>query len=272
MKSLLGFFALLAASGLSAAPVSVTCGSPYSTQTVTTDAGFTSASCTSFNGDFSESRAAANAQVTLNLASIGADWSTLRTEQSDVAVQGRPGPGQGSGPGIEAHSLIHYSNLLTTTGLVRAGYLQLQFSGSVGYIYDGTSAITSGIVNPDLNSPLPPFTCAEYDGCTGNAFLAHNQMIPFTLGQAFTIEANGYFDTYAYGNDGFSGGSSQSNYNFRFLEADGLTAVEVSQAPEPSTWLLLAAPLLAGLLRSHAARKSSKQGSGSESLGSQAEQ
>jgi hypothetical protein len=228
MKALLGFFALLAASGLSAAPVSVTCGSPYSTQPVTADAGFTSASCTSFNGGFSEPPAAANAQVVLSLADNGADWSNLRTEQSGVAVQGRPASGQGSGPGTEAHMLINYSNLLTTAGPLRAGYLQLQFSGSVGYIYDGTSAITSGIVNPNLNSPLPQFTCAEYGGCTGSAFLAHNPMIPFTLGQAFIIEANGYFDTYAYGNDGFSGGSSQSNYNFRFLEADGLTAVEVS--------------------------------------------
>ncbi len=248
MKVLISFLALLTASSLFAAPVSVSCGSPYSSQPVTTDAGSSSVSCGSFTGNSLQAHANAQAQVILSLSGDGTGWSTLRTEQSAVTVQGRPGPGQGSGPGTEAHTRIDYSTLLTTAGPLRAGYIQLQFSGSVDYIYDGTSAITSGIVNTNPNSSLPQFTCSEYGGCTGNSFLARRSMIPFVLGQAFTIEANGYFDNYAYGNDGFSGGSSQSNYQFRFLEADSLTPVGVSPAPEPSTWLLLAAPLAIGFV------------------------
>ena len=246
MRTPLVFFALLTSSGLFAAPVSVTCGSLV--QSITTDTGLTSASCASSTGSFFGPHATANAQVILNLAGNGANWSTLTTEQSGVAIQGLPGPGQGSGPGTEVHARINYSDLLTTAGPIRPGYLQLQFSGSVSYIYDGSGAITTGIVNINPNSSLPQFTCEEYGGCTGNAFLQHNLLIPFTLGKAFTIEASGYFDAYAYCNDGISGGSAESNYQFRFLEADGTTAVEVSQAPEPSTCLLLAVPFCAGLV------------------------
>jgi hypothetical protein len=56
-----------------------------------------------------------------------------------------------------------------------------------------------------------------------------------TLGTGFLLEADGATTNWAAAFDAFSGGYLRTVYDFRFLEADGITPVAVSEAPEPLT-------------------------------------
>jgi len=109
--------------------------------------------------------------------------------------------------------------------------------GSGAGFYDGGATMTSGV---SLGSAAPyqtEITCyANSNYCTpGTSYYTFNSPIPVTLGTAFTLEANGGTTNWASGFDGRSGGSLNTVFQFRFLEADGVTPVGVSQAPEPVT-------------------------------------
>jgi hypothetical protein len=148
---------------------------------------------------------------------------------------------------------IAYSQTLVTAGTMRSGYVQLEAYGSGASFYDGGASMTSGLrinTDPYNGSPATEFTCVS------SSELLHSGQRILRLSllayssdtgiNALTIEANGSTVNYASYLDGASGGSLSTTYNFRFLEADGLTPVTVTTAPEPVTYGLMGAALLLG--------------------------
>ncbi len=238
MKLLLpATFLMIGSALLYSAPVSVTCGAPL-TSSVTSDSSL-SATCTSFtNGhSYSGGGATASASVVLQLAANAANFSSLVTSQSANAQQAPRQSQDLFGAAAQTSIAINYSTTLVTGGPVRSGFLQIEAYGSGASFYDGGATMTSGIVPASGSAYQTEITCyANSSYCTpGTAYYLYNSLIPVTLGTAFTLEANGETTNWAAGFDGFSGGSLGTTYDFRFLEADGTTAVAVSQAPEPVT-------------------------------------
>ena len=253
MKGFSLFLFLAASAAVSGTPVvSVTCMPPLSAA-VSSSVTATSATCNSFgNGVSSAGGASASGQVNLLLAANAADFSSLSTYQYANAQQAVPqGPGGAVGAGATSSVTIAYSQTLVTAGTMRSGYVQLEAYGSGASFYDGGAFMTSGLTintNPFTGSPVTEFACVSIlSFCTpGSAYYDYHSLIPVTLGSMLTIEANGGTVNYASFLDGASGGSLSTTYNFRFLEADGLTPVTVTTAPEPVTYGLMGAALLLG--------------------------
>lgn len=231
-------FTTIASAVVYGAPISVTCVAPLSSNITSNSA--SAASCTSLTNGYSYAGGGANAtaNVLLQLAGNGADFSSLSTYQTAYAQQApRQSPSDLFGPAAGSSVAISYSSTLSTGGPVRSGYLQIEAYGVGASFYDGGATMTSGII---LNAATPygtEVTCySNSASCTpGFGYYSHNSLIPVTLGTSFVIEANGRTTNSASGFDGLSGGSLGTHYNFRFLEADGVTGVQVSQAPEPLT-------------------------------------
>src|SRR5712671_6756557 len=148
MKTLLSATLLTIASAvLYAAPVSVTCGAPLSSS-ITSDSA-SAASCTSFTNGYSYSGggASATANVALQLAANGSDFSSLTTYQYAYAQQApRQSTNSLFGPAAETSITVSYSSTLSTEGPVRSGYLQIEGYGSGANFYDGGANMTSGIL------------------------------------------------------------------------------------------------------------------------------
>ena len=223
---------------LHSAPITVTCAAPL-TSSVTSGA-TSAASCTSLTNGYSYSGGGANAtaNVAVQIAANGANFSSLSTNQYAYAQQA---PQQSVndlfGPAAQRSIGVVYSSTLSTGGPVRSGYLQIEAYGTGANFHDGGATMTSGILFDSASPYQTEVTCYSNSGyCTpGIGYYTYNSLIPVTLGTSFTIEANGGTTNWASGFDGSSGGSLRTQYDFRFLEADGLTAVQVSQAPEPLT-------------------------------------
>lgn len=239
MKSLLAAtFLIIGSSVLYSAPVSVTCGAPLSSGVTSGSA--LAASCTSFtNGaSYSGGGASASANVVLELAANGADFSSLSTYQNAYAQQApRPSTDVLFGAAAQTTTAVNYTSTLITSGPARSGYLQIEAYGYGTSFYDGGATMTSGILLDSASPYQTEVTCYSNSGtCTpGTGYYSSHWLIPVTLGADFTIEANGGSTNWASGYDGLSGGSLTTVFKFRFLEADGVTAVAVSEAPEPLT-------------------------------------
>src|SRR4051812_2034017 len=239
MKLLVPAALMTIASGvLYSAPVSVTCGAPLSSSV--TSSATLAADCTSFTNGYSYSAggAAATANVALQLAANGADYSSLSTYQYGYAQQApRQSANDLFGPAAQSSIAVSYASTLSTSGPVRSGYLQIEGYGNGANFYDGGATMTSGIQLGSGSSYQTEITCYSNSSycAPGTGYYNAHSLIPVTLGTAFMLEANGATNNRASGFDGFSGGSLTTVYKFRFLEADGLTPVSVSQAPEPLT-------------------------------------
>ncbi len=223
MKSFLSAaFLTVGSAVLYSAPVTVTCSAPLSSSVTSTSN--LNASCTSLTNGYSNlgGAARATANVTLQIAANGANFSSLSTYQSAYAQQAPPQSRNDLfGPGAQTSIVINYSSTLFTTGSTRAGYLQIQAYGYGDNFYDGGATMTSGIVSASGNPYQTEVTCySNLSYCTpGTGYYTYNAFIPVTLGTAFTLEADGGTTNWAAAFDGFSGGSLQTVYNFRFLEA-----------------------------------------------------
>jgi hypothetical protein len=253
MKSLLPVaFLTIAAAVAYGAPVSVACGAPLRSAVTVNSA--SSATCTTLTNGYSYSGggASATANVALQLAANGTDFSSLTTYQYAYAQQAPRSGNSLFGPAANSSIAVSYSSTLVTGGSVRSGFLQLQGYGYGSNFHDGGATMTSGIVLASGSPYQTEITCSANSGsCTpGTGYYNYYSLIPVTLGTAFTIEANGGTTNWASGFDGLSGGSLNTVFDFRFLEADGRTPVSVSQAPEPMTIAMVGlAFCLVGILR-----------------------
>src|SRR5579875_4221520 len=112
MKFRLTVLSLLFVSGLFAdSMVTVTCTPPDSASQTSA-----SGSCYSFGSGPPGPGASASASVTLTLGSTGADWNTLATSQSALAVEAFTSPFNLMGDPAYAQTSIDWSDTLTTAG------------------------------------------------------------------------------------------------------------------------------------------------------------
>jgi hypothetical protein len=221
---------------LQSAPVTVTCAAPL-ISSVTSGSNL-DASCASLTNGYSDvaGAARATANVALQIAANGADFSSLSTYQSAFARQAPPQSSDDLfGPAAQSSVAINYTSTLYTGGSNRSGYLKVQAYGYGANFYDGGATMASGIVSASGSPYQTEVTCYSNSAyCTpGTAYYTYNDLIPVTLGTAFILEANGATTNWSAAFDAFSGGYLRTVYDFRFLEADGVTPVPVSEAPEP---------------------------------------
>lgn len=240
------------------AGVTANCGSVVST-------GDTAASCSTYpdSGTYWVQGVSAYGKVTLTVAANASDYTTLVTHQGVQATEGAPLPGEALGTGSGGStSTIAYSQSLITAGSARDGYLQISPSSNadVARPYDASAAgISFGLdITPFdgqffTGAPFTSIRCGGADSCSPGPtyYTDHYPLIPVTLGSGFNVFANGTVGAYVNRGDGISGGGVDSTFQFRFLEADGTTPVQVAAAaPEPGTIGMLGGGLLlAGLYK-----------------------
>ena len=217
---------------LPAATISIqtTC-QPYGQPLIVTNNGCVAGTPTpSFDGGLVSARGS----LSFALAPSAADWSTLQMSATALAQLAKVGPDPNPVYySTQALAQVALSGLFTTTGPVRSGFVQLQTDGYGGNgPGDGSG---SGVIEIGSSVELPNITIP-------------NHLFDFTLGEAFSIhymgQANAYSDPAV---EGPGYGDTATTIHFRFLEADGLTPVAVSEvttAPEPSTLALLGLSLL----------------------------
>ena len=202
----------------------------------------------SFNmPEFGISYAAASASITTSLG--GTSYSDIHAVQTiqlgEAWAQADTYPAPAS-----ATSTAQLSTNLTTAGPVRDGLLQIVFTNrSLGYPSAGAGWGTFSLsLNAGLESSLG---CGiSWSTCNATSVAEHYNALGgliVPLGTAFSLNYNGIFNAFAGGTaEGNGSGTVDLDYQFRFLEADGITPVAVlSAAPEPTSFGLLGISLAA---------------------------
>jgi hypothetical protein len=208
----------------------------------------------------STGNSSAAGRVTLALAADPSQWSTLTTYQgvSDDDYDSRP-------PVETTHSsavTVDWSQLLTTAGPIRDGFLQVQASARGGNPYNGEIRMDMGF---DISQNAGDQPYGDFHGtwlscsarfafdCDPSNLYSHLGYPSVTLGTTMNLMADGTASSSAGLNEGMSRGDLTTTFQFRFVEADGVTPVAVelvSDAPEPATYVLIGLSLAgAALLR-----------------------
>jgi len=186
----------------------------------------------------------------LALATDPADFSALRTAQTSSVKVFNTNTGLST---IAARTEIHFDEFLATAGSVRPGYVILQAFSTARSATDGNAGGAVRFYFP-ANRTDTQISCSAFDAgfCDpSNRFLATERpLIPITLGTPLELFAEGGLYASWVRVFGFAAAEATENgrYEFRFVEADGVTPVAVSEVPEPSSALLVSAMLLAGLI------------------------
>jgi hypothetical protein len=197
-------------------------------------------------------------EVTLNVSADPSQFSSLSVYSYSLIRQGYPTrvPEDLWGPGGLANIRIDYQAQVFGAGPIRSGYVQIEFNYVSEAFYDGSAGLKAGLtLNPVLTSfenPVTLISCASTGYCNvgPSYYPLHASLIPVTLGVPIGLEALETLQNASGYIDGQSGGRLGITYQFRFLEADGVTPVSASEVPEPATWEFVAASaLLAGLGR-----------------------
>ena len=156
-------------------------------------------------------------------------------------------PSLPSGLGGAANTRINFDEFLLTAGSVRSGYVILQSFGS-DFISseNGNGGVDFYFQGNQTNTHI---TCiAEDRACSpSNQTLARFlPLIPIPLGTPLELVAQGELGAAginASGDETSGRASVTAWYEFRFVEADGVTPVTVTPTPEPSTVRLLGSAL-----------------------------
>src|SRR3954453_15340076 len=162
MKPLLPVaFLTIASAAVYGAPVSVTCDAPL--RSAVTSGSALSATCTNLSNGYSYSGggASATANVALQLAANGTDFSSLTTYQSAYAQQAPRSANSLFGPAADSSIAVSYNSTLVTGGPVRSGYLQIEGYGSGSNFHDGGASMTSGIVLASGSPYQTEITCSS---------------------------------------------------------------------------------------------------------------
>lgn len=91
-------------------------------------------------------------------------------------------------------------------------------------------------------------TCGSRGCSPGRGYYGYYSRIPVMLGTPLTLVANGHLTNETRDREGTTAGQLETEFQFRFFEADGSTPVAVSEAPEPSTSALAGLALTATVL------------------------
>jgi hypothetical protein len=202
------------------------------------------------NGD-----AFANANANLSLASNPGSFSSLSVHQ-DVSVDGAIVFGSPvSVQPASAGSQVSVNETLLTAGSVRSGFVQISASGSGSF--DARSPDSASI---GLSFGPIQFVCLQQGGREVSLNcqlypdprlrpppLQSPAQVEFTLGQAFQLSYSGTVGAGSGthpGLDSSAGADANVQFQFRFVEADGVTPVAVEGVPEPGTLALFGAALV----------------------------
>jgi hypothetical protein len=216
----------------------------------------TASSCS--GGSDQYGRVNAVGEVSLDLSADPSQFSTLSVYSYSLIRQGYPTrvPEDLWGPGGLANIAIDYQTQVLGAGPIRSGYVQVDFNYVSENPYDGSASLTAGLtlnaVSTSFANPVTLISCASTGYCNvgPSYYPLHASLIPVTLGVPIGLEAVGTLQNASGYIDGQSGGRLGITYQFRFLEADGVTPVGTSEVPEPATWgLVSASVVLAGLVR-----------------------
>ena len=153
--------------------------------------------------------------------------------------------------GSTAASQVSVNEALLTTGSARSGFVQINASAG----FDGTLHVASaqlgglslgpiGVACDNLGGIGQSTTCLIYTGAReqDHQLPVTGIEYPFTLGQAFNFSYSSSAGGSTYpSNNG--GADANFQFQFRFLEADGVTPVAVEAVPEPGTFALFGVAL-----------------------------
>ncbi len=229
----------LFADPISGTSYSTSCSADGSSMTVGTQ------SCSAGISMKGASFAAADANVVASVAANPAQYSDLHARQSI-----RLNTGQGSTLTAGATSNVSYSENFTTAGPLRSGFMLVQLvnrnltagDNSIGEGNFSMSLIPNNFAPQGANVGCG-MDVAQMECYSSSDYLRHfSDLGGFSveLGRAFTLGFNGSLSGMAGQFMGNGSSTLDLDYQFRFLESDGATPVQVfSAAPEPGTWQLL---------------------------------
>ena len=192
----------------------------------------------------------ASASMGLDLAADPAQLSTLRTAQTASVPVFNPNTGPST---VATGTEIHFDEFLIPAGSVRPGYVILQAFSTGSSATDGAAGGRVSFYFP-ANRTDTAISCTTFDAglCfpSNRFFATERPLIPITLGIPLELVAEGTLDAFWSRLVGGTGAEAIENglYEFRFVEADGITPVAVSQTPEPANALLVSTVLLAALV------------------------
>jgi hypothetical protein len=194
--------------------------------------------------------AAAQTAFRLNLSIDAAEYSSLTTSQFVRATGHFPNGPDGNWEPSFGVSVIDSATLLATDGAVRAGFLQIAFSNTANIGSNGNyGSLATGL--RDVRTQSSDISGTLLANCSFNslnclpypAYFARNNTVPVLLGTAFTAYTNGTVDIFADLITGGAAGTLTTDFEFRFVEADGVTPVAVIFAPEPGSLGMVVAAL-----------------------------
>ncbi len=198
---------------------------------------------------FGLSYAAATASVTSSIGGTG--LSDVHAVQTTALGLPWAQPNSITVPPVSATSSAQFGAYLTTAGPVREGLLQI-FLTNNSLVYPSSESISATFTLglPGVQSSSCGIT---WSPCTAISYLNHYDSLGgfvVPLGTSFYLSYNGDFTAYAGGyTDGNGSGTLDLDYQFRFLEADGVTPVDVlAAAPEPASFSLLGIAFAAACL------------------------
>jgi PEP-CTERM motif-containing protein len=171
----------------------------------------------------------ANATASVTYSVVGNDFNSTVSAAANAVP---PGLFQGSTSATADASL---SVGLYTAGPVRAGFLEVLTGGNFAGVTGGDGIGTT-------QWALSPFGVAA--GCTGAFCFSDPLLQPFLLGTAFQFNENMDFTELGNELSGPASGFGTTQLTFLFFEADGVTPVQVSEAPEPAAYGLLGIGML----------------------------
>lgn len=222
---------LLAASSF-ASSVAVTCDPPRQT-IIATD----QAQCFLVSPGIGS----ASASIGLELATDPAAFSLLRTAQAGSAAT----TNNAGVFGAQVTTEIHFDEFLLTAGSIRPGYLILGVSSP------GSHSASSGGAFGSVSFQFAPYGAASQISCLAidrQCFPLNIFSVPVILGIPLELVANGTLIAVAQSPSETADVAENGQYQFRFVEANGVTPVAVSETPEPSSALLFGTALLLPLI------------------------
>ncbi len=187
--------------------------------------------------------AAASAKLTATVADNPLEYSDFRAAQT---VSLNPSPQSTSS--ASATSSVSFFKNFTTAGPLRSGFMFVQLIdhnvSAEDNVLGGGTFYNYLLRNssPDAGASCGMDVAQRQCGLSADYLRHFDNLGGFSvvLGQTFSLEFEGWLSGYASPLTGNGSSSLDLDYQFRFVESDGVTPVQVlAAAPEPATWQML---------------------------------